>query len=341
MSYSRPPVLKDQELDKLLREILEKAFGGKVDKITFELIVGIAKEMIKEQFPEGIPAKEARMENSPAQKKLSQTLLAATSVALLMTHSKDELHNMLDRHKALTLELKGLKPTPENAAKRNELIKEINELKNGMRNTLKLLNRFDNNKDRQRAFDRVLDSHELFDKLEQLKDITDAIGKDNLKNNNLTPEEAKALGDALTNLYGQDPRIAGSVASPVQVFIGNEYGIPDNSPAYSSGQLLHVSSEDYYTSGMDSQKKSILDTMEDSQASYGQEVRDSIGAPEPSILDAVEDTLSSMIDDVKEALGPSNEGKDLSSFESSMDDSTSHAIKENDAMFSTAPRLVR
>jgi hypothetical protein len=105
----KPKPLNDEELTKLLTEMLIQALGDKVKGINMEQIVGIAKEMLKDQKPEGITKKDIQNKNSEVVQDLGKTLVAATAASLLMTHQKDTLHQLLDRHKGLMQDRKGLK----------------------------------------------------------------------------------------------------------------------------------------------------------------------------------------------------------------------------------------
>jgi hypothetical protein len=296
-TQQKSPMLKDAELEKLLTEILEQALGQKIPENEKALIIGIAKEMIKDAKPEGLSRRD--MKSTDSKEFLKNTLTAATSVALLMTQKKDDIHNLLDRHKQLTLELKGLKPGKENDEKRNALTKELNGVKDELKKALKYVNKFDNCKPRRDAMDKLLDKDDFFDHLDEVRNLTDSM-KNDLANGTTTPQQDASLGNALSNLYGMDPRVAGSVASPVMSVVGNEFGIPDSSPAYSAGEPLHVMSEDYFTSGADSQHKSILDSMEGSEASYEEEARDTLGSAGSDILDSFSKGFEAAADSVME-----------------------------------------
>ncbi len=272
LGKSKP--LNDEELTKLLTEMLIQALGDKAKGVNLEQIVGIAKEMLKEQKPEGITKKDIQNKNSEVVQDIGKTLVAATAASLLMTHQKDTLHQLLDRHKQLTQDRKGLK---EGSKELEENTKEINECKLGIKKVLKDLNRLDPNPQRRDAFDKQLEKDAFFDELTNPadKELQTAMQK----GADLTATQKDSLHDSLVNLFGMDPRIAGSGMSPVQCVVGNEMGIPDNYPAFTANEPLHALSDDIFTPN--------AVTVEGSRASM-LEVPDKEG---------VLDTLSKVIDD--------------------------------------------
>jgi hypothetical protein len=238
----KPKPLNDEELTKLLTEMLIQALGDKVKGINMEQIVGIAKEMLKDQKPEGITKKDIQNKNSEVVQDLGKTLVAATAASLLMTHQKDTLHQLLDRHKGLTQDRKGLQ---EGTQEYEENTKEINDCKLGIKNVLKDVNRMDPNPARRDAFDKQLEKDEFFTELTNPADKE--LQTEMKKGADLTDKQKDSLHDSLVNLFGMDPRIAGSGMSPVQCVIGNEMGIPDNYPAFTANEPLHALSDDIFT----------------------------------------------------------------------------------------------
>jgi hypothetical protein len=240
--FAKSKPLNDEELTKLLTEMLVQALGEKAKGVNIEQIVGIAKEMLKDIKPEGISKKDIQNKNSEVVQDVGKTLVAATAASLLMTHQKDTLHQLLDRHKHLMEDRKGLK---EGTKEHEENTKEINECKLGIKNVLKDINRMDPNPQRRDAFDKQLEKDEFF------KELTNPADKElqteMKKGANLTANQKDALTESLINLFGMDPRITGAGMSPVQSVVGNEMGIPDNYPAFTANEPLHALSDDIMT----------------------------------------------------------------------------------------------
>jgi hypothetical protein len=240
--FAKSSPLADEELTRLLTEMLIKALGNKAKGVNIDQIVGIAKEMLKGVRPEGISKKDVKNQDSELVNDLSKTLVAATSVHLLMTHRKDTLHQLLDRHKHLTDDRKGLK---EGSKEYEENTKEINQCKNGIKNVLRDLNRMDPDPSRRDAFDKQLDKDEFFT---ELTNPADKELQTQMKNGaELSDKQKDTLTDSLKNLFGMDPRVPGSGMSPVQCVIGNEMGIPDSYPAFTANEPLHALSDDILT----------------------------------------------------------------------------------------------
>ena len=190
-----------------------------MSKSDAEQIVGIAKEMIKEQMPNGISRRDLKDKNSELQKYLGNTLVAATSLAMLMTKTQNNVHDLLGKYKELNMKLKNLPTSKESEAQRKELTKELDDVKNELKLALKFVNKFDTCKPRRDAFDKLLDDPKLFDKISDVKEVADSM-KDALANDTTTPAQDKTLGDALNNLYGMDPRVPGSRCIPSHVRYG-------------------------------------------------------------------------------------------------------------------------
>ena len=77
--------------------------------------------------------------------------------------------------------------------------------------------------------------------------------------------------------------------------MGNEFGVPSNAPAYGIGEPLNVMNETIYTSGADSQHKSILDTMSGSEASYEEELRNELKSSSPSLFESLTNEMESAV----------------------------------------------
>jgi hypothetical protein len=115
----------------------------------------------------------------------------------------------------------------------------------GIKNVLKDVNRMDPNPARRDAFDKQLEKDEFFTELTNPADKE--LQTEMKKGADLTDKQKDSLHDSLVNLFGMDPRIAGSGMSPVQCVIGNEMGIPDNYPAFTANEPLHALSDDIFT----------------------------------------------------------------------------------------------
>jgi hypothetical protein len=160
---------------------------------------------------------------------------------MLMTHQQSTLHSLLDRHKTLTQEMKKLKPgTPEHDDKR----REVNQLKKGIKDVLKDINRMDPNEQRRDSFDKQLEKDAFFD---ELTHPDPELQKAMKSSSTLDADQNNTLTLSLINLFGMDPRVPGAGMSPVQCVIGNEMGIPDSYPAFTANEPLHALSDDIDT----------------------------------------------------------------------------------------------
>lgn len=284
----KSPTITEEELNKLLLDILQQALGKKVDPAEMHQIVEVAKEMLKEAKPGGLTRDDVKRQSTETKDLLKNTLTAATSVVMMMTVQKNKIHQLLDTHKQLMLDLKGIKPGPDSDKEKNKLIQQINGVRKELQDTLKYANKFDNNKDRREAMDKVLDSHDLFEKLEEVEVASDKLNKGAPDDK----ENEKTLTESLKNLYGMDPRIAGSVASPVVSLIGNEYGIPDNSPTYGSssiGEGLKVMENEVFSANVENEPRDLEMTIENAKEGMDDTGKD--------ILDQFEEMAEQSIDD--------------------------------------------
>jgi hypothetical protein len=213
----RSQPVDDKKLTELLEEILQQAVGGKVDKQEMALIVDIAKEMLKEAKPEGISMKELKNKAPEVTDLLSKTLVAATSAAMHLNSKQIELKTLLKQHKALTSELKINPNQPEKK-------KQIDGVKKQIQNTMNEINRLDPNSMRRDSFK---DNPNIADELEKIEKQSQDVNAAPKKDGEI-PGGTDALTESLINLYGMDPRVAGSIAGPVMSVVGNEFGIPDS-----------------------------------------------------------------------------------------------------------------
>jgi hypothetical protein len=262
--------LSSKELDKLLLDALEKVLGPiNPEDPAAKLILSTAKEMVKQEYPDGIPKNIAHY---PEVKKfLGETLKAATAVGMHLTAEQDKLKGLLKEHTSISEQLKKNPNDPKLKLDLKNVKAKINE-------SMKNLNALDPNPESKKLFEKQRD------KGIDAADEVEKISKMSKEERTPAPNGMDPLTQSLISLYGRDPRVPGSTNCPGAVPVGNEYGIPELTVIAGISDALedldNVAPDEQYSKQMEG-KTSPLD----------------IGEAFKAISSITDDVMASFVDD--------------------------------------------